>query len=392
MFSDLFTLYLDVFGADLLRYVLGAGGTYLILNVLLSSTLGARKIRSEKPQKGQIRRELVASFRTVLVFAATGTGIALGERWGIVTIYTEIAAYGIGYLLFSVALLIVLHDAWFYWSHRLLHDPRLFRRFHRLHHRSHHPTPFTSYSFDVGEAVVNAAYLPLILLVLPAHPLALFVFVTHMMLRNALGHCGIEIFPARADGRPLIGWLSSVTHHDMHHAHAGYNFGLYFTWWDRLMGTEHPRYLATFARSAPRLERPRVAIAFWCVLLMSALAALPSAAGALKGHYASPGLDVIVEFAPCAGDTAQTCGYLKWLWSPEEAKHARIGDPILQDLRVTEAGWSGILQDPESGRKYRGTLRQIAGQRLELKGCAGPICRRQIWHSTKSLSQVLAQF
>jgi sterol desaturase/sphingolipid hydroxylase (fatty acid hydroxylase superfamily) len=28
----------------------------------------------------------------------------------------------------------------------------------------------------------------------------------------------------------------------MHHEHAPRNFGLYFTWWDRLMGTEHPDY------------------------------------------------------------------------------------------------------------------------------------------------------
>ena len=30
---------------------------------------------------------------------------------------------------------------------------------------------------------------------------------------------------------------------------APYNFGLYFTWWDRWMGTENPNYHARFAAS-----------------------------------------------------------------------------------------------------------------------------------------------
>jgi sterol desaturase/sphingolipid hydroxylase (fatty acid hydroxylase superfamily) len=35
----------------------------------------------------------------------------------------------------------------------------------------------------------------------------------------------------------------------LHHAQAGWNYGLYFTWWDRLMGTEHPEYYARFAEA-----------------------------------------------------------------------------------------------------------------------------------------------
>ncbi|MEO8115092.1 MAG: hypothetical protein ABI655_11960, partial [Phenylobacterium sp.] len=31
-----------------------------------------------------------------------------------------------------------------------------------------------------------------------------------------------------------------------------WNFGLYFSWWDRWMGTEHPEYLARFAAASGR--------------------------------------------------------------------------------------------------------------------------------------------
>jgi len=69
-----------------------------------------------------------------------------------------------------------------------------------------------------------------------------------MMLRNAVGHCGYELFPAFR-GKPLLGWLTTVTHHDLHHAQAGWNFGLYFTFWDKVMGTEHPEYQEKFAKA-----------------------------------------------------------------------------------------------------------------------------------------------
>lgn len=248
--SSLAITYSSVLGGDFIRYFAGAGGIYLLVNTLFSSRLRARKIRRASPPKGQIRREILASLRTVAIFGANGTVIVMGAEAGILSVYTEVADYGWGYLALSAVLLILFHDAWFYWTHRILHYPPAFRRLHRLHHRSHNPTPFTSYSFDTGEAIINAIYLPLALLVIPAHPLALFVFVTHMMLRNTMGHSGFELFPANKQGKPLFDWMTTVTHHDLHHAHAGYNMGLYFTWWDRLMGTEHPAYQAEFARVA----------------------------------------------------------------------------------------------------------------------------------------------
>jgi sterol desaturase/sphingolipid hydroxylase (fatty acid hydroxylase superfamily) len=44
---------------------------------------------------------------------------------------------------------------------------------------------------------------------------------------------------------PWTGWIATTTHHDLHHS-SGHNFGFYFTFWDRWMGTEHPRYREAF--------------------------------------------------------------------------------------------------------------------------------------------------
>lgn len=185
----------------------------------------------------------------MLIFSAVGLAIASAARFGLLDVYENPSERGWAYFAFNLLVLIVAHDAWFYWTHKIMHRPRLFRWFHRLHHRSHNPTPWTSYAFDASEALVNAIYLPIALLVMPTSILVAFLFTAHMMLRNAVGHCGYEVFPARKDGHPLFDWMTTVTHHDLHHVRARYNFGLYFTWWDRLMGTEDPTYRAAFARA-----------------------------------------------------------------------------------------------------------------------------------------------
>ena len=378
--SDLAELYLGVFTEDLARYVIAAGGTHLAVNLAFGTALAHRRVRDEpRPGLAQIGREVAASLRTVTVFAAFGTTIVLGAQAGLLPIYLDIADYGPAWLGLSLALLILGHDAWFYWSHRLLHHPKLFRRLHRLHHRSHNPTAFTAYSFNFGEALVHATYLPLALAVIPTHPLVIFLFTAHMILRNAMGHSGTELFPATRDGRPLIGWLTTVTHHDLHHENGRWNLGLYFTWWDRLCGTEHPDYLARFRTALGRTAMPVLAAVFGLTLMGEARA------DTLSGGWASEDLSVIVRFEPCAGDATRTCGRLTHVWDAADARHVAVGGVMIDGLRPNGEGWDGRLTDPRSGRTYRGHIRLLDRDTMELKGCAGPVCKRQIWHSTRWL-------
>ncbi|NWG90920.1 MAG: sterol desaturase family protein [Parvularculaceae bacterium] len=233
------------------RYLVAAAGVYLLTRIFAAPLTG-RKIRADSPKRAQMVREFRVSLRTSAIFALGGVISVMGSDAGVMKAYDDPARFGWGYFWLSIAALIVLHDAWFYWTHRLIHDPRLFRRLHRLHHKSHNPSPFTAYSFDVGEAAINAAFMPLTLLVLPVSEFAIFLFLAHMIIRNAVGHSGYELFPAWRSGRPVFDWLTTVTHHDLHHAQAGWNYGLYFTWWDRLMGTEHPLYHEKFAAAVGR--------------------------------------------------------------------------------------------------------------------------------------------
>jgi sterol desaturase/sphingolipid hydroxylase (fatty acid hydroxylase superfamily) len=82
------------------------------------------------------------------------------------------------------------------------------------------------------------------------HAAVVVAFVLHQITRNVLGHMGHELaWPGFTRSR-LTGWLTTTTHHDLHHSQGRYNYGLYFTWWDRMMGTEHPRYHEAFETAA----------------------------------------------------------------------------------------------------------------------------------------------
>jgi sterol desaturase/sphingolipid hydroxylase (fatty acid hydroxylase superfamily) len=175
----------------------------------------------------------------VLIFSVIYAGIYFGTRAGVFTIYLGVAPLGWGYMLFNILAVIIAHDAYFYWTHRLLHLRR-FRRFHRTHHQSITPTAYTCYAFDGSEAILHGIFLPVWLLFVPMQLPALCIAVTLMIVRNSFGHTGVELFAHSTERSKWFGWLGSNTDHDLHHTAFHYNFGFYFTWWDRLMGTEHP--------------------------------------------------------------------------------------------------------------------------------------------------------
>jgi Delta7-sterol 5-desaturase len=241
---------------DFLRYLLPAALVALLIHLLPRHWHAPRQVQARAPAPGQRRREFLNSMLTVLIFSANGALIFAGVKSGVLQLYTDVAERGWAYLMASLIVLVLAHDTWFYWTHRLLHQRRLFRWSHSTHHRSVAPTPWAAYSFAPAEAVVQAVFLTLILLVLPLHPAAIFAFLIHMIVRNVLGHAGVELMPRAWLAGWWGRWLTTTLHHDMHHAHGHHNYGLYFRWWDRIGGTEHPEYRARLRQLVDALDAP----------------------------------------------------------------------------------------------------------------------------------------
>ena len=245
------TIFLEMgFGAflvDFMRYLVAAGVTALIVWLLMRTSLKTRKIQARSASFADVRREFLQSVRSCIVYIAVTVIVVWSINMGYLK---EIGpSLGLTKNLALLAAMILAHDAYFYWAHRAMHHPALFKRFHLAHHRSITPTPFAAYSFSVGEASVMALFVLIWQIFIPTPGLVMFPFLIFQITRNAMGHAGFELMPRWWLSTRLTRWINTTTHHDLHHAGSfHHNYGLYFTWWDRMMGTEHPQYHETFAR------------------------------------------------------------------------------------------------------------------------------------------------
>ena len=229
------------------RYLIGAAGV-ATLYWLIGRWIEPRRIQSAKASFADRRREFRRSVETILVFSLVNllTFAMFAAGW----LPVARGAPDVAIMVAQIVAMVILHDTWFYWMHRALHLKALFRRAHATHHVSRTPTSWAAYSFAPIEAVFESIYVPAMFVVVshvaPMQPWAIFLFLGHQIARNVIGHSGFELAWPGFTRSPLTGWLTTTTHHDLHHTEGRYNFGLYFTCWDRMMGTEHPRYHTRF--------------------------------------------------------------------------------------------------------------------------------------------------
>jgi len=222
------------------RYLVFAGLSYFIFYKWKAGAFQKLKIQKELPPKKTISNELVYSFSTILIHCAASWMAFYCWQHGYTKIYLYIDEYGWVYFVFSVLLMVLVHDAYFYWTHRLMHRPEIFKMVHETHHQSTNPTPWAAFSFHPIEALISTGVIPVFIFIFPVHPVAIFSFITWMTLINVMGHLGYETFPMSFRKSSLGKWHNTSTNHNYHHRNSQYNFGLYFTFWDKLMNTYKP--------------------------------------------------------------------------------------------------------------------------------------------------------
>lgn len=219
------------------RYVLLPGIAYLLCYYLGLKRLKKFKIQPAIPGQKQIRHELLFSFSTIFIFSIIGIVAYLLYINGCTTLYTNISQYGQGYFFLSLVVMIFIHDAYFYWTHRLLHTRWFFKKIHTVHHRSANPTPLAAYSFHPIEALIESLIVFPFITILPVHVFAFLLFTFLVLVLNVIGHIGFEFIPRKLRNSLPGKYLTSSTHHNLHHQKSNKNFGYYFTFWDKLMKT-----------------------------------------------------------------------------------------------------------------------------------------------------------
>jgi sterol desaturase/sphingolipid hydroxylase (fatty acid hydroxylase superfamily) len=262
----------DMAIGEFLSYFVFAMIFFLFLLWLKQKNTFRFRIRRSIGKPKQIGREFFNSIRSICVYNAIQLGMRL-----VVLAFGFIMTMGntlpLWWVILSYPLVMIGHETYFYWTHRLMHHPKLFRLVHWEHHKSVGPTVFSAHSFSVIEAMVDGFYPILYVLIFPTTFPVLIFFQFAQILHDVAIHSGVDIFPRVLVTDKRFGWLCGTIHHDMHHALGRSNYALYTRVWDRLMKTEHPDFdriyeyvhspdndgnayklLSRAARSGPALE------------------------------------------------------------------------------------------------------------------------------------------
>jgi lathosterol oxidase len=258
LITDLGYYWLVYLAFILGRYFLMAGGTFFLLHPGFGRHWYPRNgvlpwpgvpAKSPPYRWRLIRHDIRLSVTAAVLFAFLAALMMIVYKTGHTRIYSRIDAYGWWYLAFSFGLTLVLQDTYFYFTHRLSHHPRLFRWIHQGHHRSRMPTPWTSFAFEPGEALIHGIFFVGLVLVIPLHFVTLITALLTMTLWAIATHLGAPLLVPERCSPAVYGLLQRLTrgligptHHGLHHRHYRVHFGLYFTIWDRLLGTTHPGY------------------------------------------------------------------------------------------------------------------------------------------------------
>ncbi len=228
------------------RYFIIAGLFYLIFYIWLPKKWIARKINSRGYKKDQFKNEVTWSMITALIFSFAGTVTMILWQKGYTKVYLNVNDYGWWYLPASLLIFMVLHETYYYWLHRWMHIPSVFKIVHKVHHTSNITSPFTAFSFHPLEGLLQAIFLPIMLMILPMHYYIIIIQLTIMTISSVINHLDIEIYPKEFYKNIFAKWLIGASHHSLHHKQFKYNYGLYFTFWDKIKKTESPLYKQLF--------------------------------------------------------------------------------------------------------------------------------------------------
>jgi len=222
----------------------GAGWFFTSLNKTeygQAHKIQRRSRAKDRPVKVQIRS---AAISLIGIAALLAGGISLNYSGYALFPRMELTWYGI---VGGIAISMLVYDTHFYWSHRLVHHPKLLRHIHKLHHDVHVPVPWTTNSESLPDGLIVNAYWFYAPLLLPIPLEVLAIHRLYDLFTGVMGHCGHEyagFFALKPS--PFV----SVTHHDQHHQYFRCNFGVHFIFWDRLMGTLREGYFETARNNA----------------------------------------------------------------------------------------------------------------------------------------------
>ena len=136
------------------------------------------------------------------------------------------------FVIISIIAFIMFTDCFIYWIHRALHHRFLYTRFHKMHHMWKVTTPFASHSLHPVDGYIQGIPYHIYPFLFPLHK------ITYLCLFIGINLWAVSIHDS--DYRVptfLQPFVNGSAHHTDHHLLFNYNYGQFFTLWDRIGGS-----------------------------------------------------------------------------------------------------------------------------------------------------------
>jgi sterol desaturase/sphingolipid hydroxylase (fatty acid hydroxylase superfamily) len=246
----------EMYIRNLILMILVAGGLHLYFYTF---TKQGQKLRYDSRPlmkngrqftfKGQIRDNMFWTLTSgvgfwtayeALMFWAMANGYAPMITW---------AAHPIWFVALF-ALVPVWESFYFYWIHRLLHVPFLYKHVHALHHRNINVGPWSGLSMHPVEHIIFLGSV-LVHFIVACHPVHILYHLQYYALTSATTHSGFEGILVSDKNRFKLGTF----HHQMHHRYFECNYGSLEIPWDKFFGSFHDGTVEADAHIKERRKR-----------------------------------------------------------------------------------------------------------------------------------------
>lgn len=131
--------------------------------------------------------------RSIFITVPLGTGVQVLTLWAMAQGYFPVSSLAENPLWFIALFFLIplIHEAYFYFIHRLLHWGGLYRHVHSVHHNSLNPSPWSSLSMHPIEGLLYFGTVPLQLLLFSNPFLVVWSFIVPSF-GAVIGHIGFD--------------------------------------------------------------------------------------------------------------------------------------------------------------------------------------------------------
>ncbi|KAL0479058.1 delta7-sterol 5-desaturase [Acrasis kona] len=192
-----------------------------------------------QPFKGQVQAEITMTIWTVPVIALMTAPWLVAEMRGYSKLYLYDPTVSWWTVAATVVWFIVFTDSCIYWIHRWEHTfPWIYKNIHKPHHRWLVPTPFAALAFHPVDGYAQSIPYHLFVFLFPMNVFLYFGLFFFVQLWTIGIHDSVDFIGGKY-GSLISQVINGSMHHTIHHSKFLYNYGQYFTFWDRAFGSHY---------------------------------------------------------------------------------------------------------------------------------------------------------